>query len=955
MKRTMVLTVILFLAAGEGATGGIRKGPYLIYPGNNTEMMVLWQLDGTQSCTLEWGLDTSCSDGSTVTSEYSIDHQHKYVISGLMPGNKYCYRITADPNLRTGSFRAAPPSDAAEAKFFGYGDTRTNFFDHDMVDGAMAAVFLEDPNYQTFSLLSGDWVSKGELESSWTNEFFNPAALNTRELLANLPINGCIGNHEWDEGSSPPTFFNKYWPYPYVGGYYWSFDYGPVHVVTLDQYGASYAPGSAQYEWLVDDLKSTRKEWRILQFHEPGYSAGHHEDNQDVQNWIQPLCERYGVDIVFAGHNHYYARCDKNGIKHITGGGGGAPLSDGKADYSEYVEVYAKSYHFCKIDVRGKLLDFQAVKPDGTIIDAFSLSHPTIELVGPADGATVDANGAVFSCLAAPGSVSYQLLFGPDAQHIDYLVSDTPEPPTCIVSEFPSEQTWWTIRVRNECGRYFYAEPKWINALNVKPISIENRNTGKRYNYIQDAIEEAAGGDEIVVGPAIWQYLENINFKGKSLTLRSTDPNDGDVVAATIINGGQLKPVVTFSGGETAGCRLNGFTITGGTKGISCTNAYPIISNCRILRNAGNGIESVFLVPRFYAATITNCSIVGNGGNGVQAKGRMTPMLTNCLISGNRATGVEGKGLQAITNCTIVGNGLAGISNDDAIVHNCIIWGNAPPQIIDLFRITLVGYSDVQGGREGVGNIATDPCFVEAGYWDVNGIWVEGDYNLRSGSLCIDAGTNSSIPFDKGDVDSDGNTTELVPWDLAGNLRLIDGDDDANSVVDMGAYEFWPPVEAMMKFTPQALNVCSKGKWVKAHFVLPEGYRIEDVDKNVPAVVEPLGIESGYMNVFVNDCGLVVVEAAFARAEFCGAGIDGNSVDVAVTGLLTSGRRFCGTDTIKVVDKTFEQLAGLASHWLVQACDEHDWCGGFDIDHDSVVNLVDFALLGGCCVEIVKN
>ncbi|GAI61123.1 unnamed protein product, partial [marine sediment metagenome] len=34
-------------------------------------------------------------------------------------------------------------------------------------------------------------------------------------------------------------------------------------------------------------------------------------------------------------------------------------------------------------------------------------------------------------------------------------------------------------------------------------------------------------------------YYENINFLGKAITVRSTDPNDPNVVAATIIDGNQ--------------------------------------------------------------------------------------------------------------------------------------------------------------------------------------------------------------------------------------------------------------------------------------------------------------------------------------------------------------------------------------------------------------------------------
>ena len=69
---------------------------------------------------------------------------------------------------------------------------------------------------------------------------------------------------------------------------YYSFDYGPVHVVVLDQYtnGGNYGSGSPQYTWLVNDLSTSTKPWKIIVLHQPGWSCnGGHPNDTNVQRY----------------------------------------------------------------------------------------------------------------------------------------------------------------------------------------------------------------------------------------------------------------------------------------------------------------------------------------------------------------------------------------------------------------------------------------------------------------------------------------------------------------------------------------------------------------------------------------------------------------------------------------------------------------------------------------------
>jgi hypothetical protein len=275
-------------------------------------------------------------------------------------------------------------------------------------------------------------------------------------------------------------------------------------------------------------------------------------------------------------------------------------------------------------------------------------------------------------------------------------------------------------------------------------------------------------------------------------------------------------------------CDISENTAGYGGGGIASGGDDTTLTNCTINGNtAGFGGGIVFY--GWISPTLDGCIISGNSatgpGGGMLNWWDSVPKLNNCRISGNSA-GWWGGGVcnwwagSILTNCTINGNyGYygGGIHDYDVWPHistevtNCILWGNEAvygPQICRReysWGYFLVSHSDIQGGQADIyiesgsrpvdwvsGNIDADPCFVEAGYWadacdpnivvepnDPNALWVDGDYHLLSGSPCIDSGDPNFVP-------------EPNETDLDGNPRVVDGDNDGNSVVDMGAYERMP-------------------------------------------------------------------------------------------------------------------------------------------------------------------
>ncbi|MBN1342029.1 MAG: metallophosphoesterase family protein [Phycisphaerae bacterium] len=371
-----------------------RKGPYLLYTNDNTSMTVTWQTHDTpRAATIRWGRTPACCDGWAKVAETEPGqdgHQLFYTIASLAPDTHTYYKVTVDGQNCTGSFKTAPQESATSLTFYGYGDTRSDPNTHDAVVAKLLDDMNADPEHrQTFCLHGGDFTMDGMDEPFWDDEYFNRDYPDTQTFLQTLPILACVGNHEtYRADFKPPApedmakLFRKYWPLAFMPPgppYYYSFDYGPLHVTVLDQYGGDYDAGSAQATWMAQDLAATDKPWKVVMFHHPAWSANgipsHPDDNDHtIQTDLCPVFEATGVKLVVQGHEHYYARCESNGIQYLTLGGGGAPLSPPDPNYTNVV-VAKEAYHFARFDIDGSQMNVTVIDIQGETIDAFQVTN----------------------------------------------------------------------------------------------------------------------------------------------------------------------------------------------------------------------------------------------------------------------------------------------------------------------------------------------------------------------------------------------------------------------------------------------------------------------------------------------------------------------------------------------------------------------------------------------------
>jgi len=175
-----------------------------------------------------------------------------------------------------------------------------------------------------------------------------------------------------------------------------------------------------------------------------------------------------------------------------------------------------------------------------------------------------------------------------------------------------------------------------------------DRLVPSQYLTIQAAIDDANNDDTIIVDPNT--YYENIDFGGKSLTLTSTNPDDPNTVAETIIDANGSYVTVTFPNDEDADCVLTGFTITGGDGneggGVYCSVGTITINKCVFIDNIAEDGAGIFNEQSFL--TVTNCEFRNNtaqsgfGGGIYNRHGELT--VTDSIFIENSAT-YEGGGL----------------------------------------------------------------------------------------------------------------------------------------------------------------------------------------------------------------------------------------------------------------------------------------------------------------------
>jgi 3',5'-cyclic AMP phosphodiesterase CpdA len=207
-------------------------------------------------------------------------------------------------------------------------------------------------------LMLGDNMYRRQQPQDFVDKFERPyAAL----LQARIPFFAALGNHD-NQSNRFYKGFNM------NGERYYTFARKNVRFVVLD----TNLMDPKQIAWAEETLKQPELGWTVCYFHHPLYSdGGRHGSNLELRVVLEPLLVRYGVDVVFAGHEHVYERTvPQKGITYFVEGSSGQLRKGDLTPSALTAAAFDQDQTFMLVEIAGDQMVFHTISRTGRVVDS---------------------------------------------------------------------------------------------------------------------------------------------------------------------------------------------------------------------------------------------------------------------------------------------------------------------------------------------------------------------------------------------------------------------------------------------------------------------------------------------------------------------------------------------------------------------------------------------------------
>ena len=250
--------------------------------------------------------------GSTSISENYAARINGVLITGLISGGTYYYRVGDGVTWSAVSSFTMPLADG-DTNIFVLGDVQAT--DETNIKTILQKLQDDNVNYD-LGIQTGDEVDFASQYSEWTDSLKLMDIFKNNQVMLHT-----VGNHELtgeSGGEITAAMYNLANPS------YYSVEYGSVYVATIS-YMSSMSDYEVALKWLVEDASKSKATYKILVMHQPAYYTNASDPtNAQLHELLPAYAEKAGIDIVFSGHDHSYARTEEiNGVVYYICGTSG--------------------------------------------------------------------------------------------------------------------------------------------------------------------------------------------------------------------------------------------------------------------------------------------------------------------------------------------------------------------------------------------------------------------------------------------------------------------------------------------------------------------------------------------------------------------------------------------------------------------------------------------------------
>lgn len=335
MKNSLLLFCSLITLSAISQS--LQRGPYLQSMTNNS-VKIMWRTSDSTTAIVKYG--TSPTTLTSTITDNTLTKNHIVQVNGLQAKTKYYYSVGYNTTVLAGEndqhhFITAPiPGDSSEFKFWVTGDFGGG-------NGGQIKVRRWFENYLQGNNVTG-WLWLGDnAYNDGTDAQYQAKVFDTYygydSIFRFLPFYPIPGNHDYNSvngADDPNAHKGPYYDMVEVfknaemGGIpsgmeaYYSYDYGNTHFLALNSelyrvfvLWDLHASAIAFKNWLINDLKSSDKKFKVAYWHQPPYSKGSHDSDDfwevfmgSMRDKVIPILEQYGVDLILCGHSHVYER-----------------------------------------------------------------------------------------------------------------------------------------------------------------------------------------------------------------------------------------------------------------------------------------------------------------------------------------------------------------------------------------------------------------------------------------------------------------------------------------------------------------------------------------------------------------------------------------------------------------------------------------------------------------------